>query len=246
MADTSSTEVAFSFTEAQLASLGAHLGDLQDTAAFLHEVERIIDLEIWSARNDSYGIPTTGVAADRLSAIERACACLIQDLGACDLDLRGAVSRGQVASKDWASTMLVEAASVIDENGEEWEGYSGYISDTLFSVQTLGALAHSARDRLGKPKRGDVSAYELRKQNFEESIVGQYYLKFGRYPAKTNGGAFHEAMKIFYKCAEFSHSNSFQRICKAISRYTNNAGNDSIPEILRPNPKPHPRSRKVE
>tara|TARA_R110002049_G_scaffold188251_7_gene356620 strand:- start:15355 stop:16038 length:684 start_codon:yes stop_codon:yes gene_type:complete len=217
----------FKFTAEQLVELKALLGPSQSVEQFLCNVEGCINQAVWVRDNDKYAPVTLRQMKNRLHKYEQLCTAFVQAVSVIDADL--SKPNLQVGEIDWPAILQIEAATFMDVNDCKQEFTDGYVSQVVDSVRTLGNLCKIAKDNVPPPRKGDLSSNETMVQMFEDGIIDAYLSAFGSYPAKTNGGAFHEALNTFYRCAGYSESNSFQRMWKAIDRVAESLAHNPIP-----------------
>ena len=222
----------FTFTDVQLVELKALLGDSQSVEGFLGVVEGWINDAIWVRGKGKdkykYAPVTLRQMIDRLDKYERFCTEFVQGVSAIEADL--SKPNLDVGEIDWPAIMKIEAAQLTDADGHRQDFTDGFVSDVVESVRTLGNLCKTAKESIPPPEKGGLTPHEIMFQRLEDGIVEAFAQAFGRYPAKTDGGAFHEAMSTFYELAGYPGSNSYQRVWKAVDRCTEAAGHGPIPE----------------
>lgn len=220
----------FQFADVHRVELKALLGPSQCVGAFLDEVERWINEAIWARgkgkSNYQYAPVTLRQMKDRLDKYERLCTAFLEGMSVIDEDLSKYNDR--VREKDWPAILQIEAATLTEVDGTRRDFTDGFVSEVVGSVRTLEKLCKSAKDSLPPPKKGDLSPHEVMFQFFEDGIVEAYNNFFGRYPAKTDGAAFLEAMNAFYRFAGYPGGNSSQRVRKAVERCAEAADQKSI------------------
>lgn len=228
----------FVFSPDQLEELHMLLGNSKETELFLASAEGWVNQAIWVREKDKYGITSLAQMKVRLRKYEEHCKQFLQSMS--ELDEGLITESEQAAELDWRAILLIEGAELPGLGGRVQKSEDGIVSEVLAGVRKIGELCSEAINYVPQSRRGDLSADETMLQLTEDGIVGAYLEAFGCYPAKTNGGAFHEAMKIVYRSAGYSHSNSYQRLHKAIDRYAQASGHDPVPDQFKPKRNLHP------
>ena len=220
--------VRFKLSEEQLVDFTALLGPHEDVEQFLGKVEGWINEALWVSDKEQYAPVTLRQMIVRLDKYERICNKFVQEVRAIDADL--SKPHLQVGAIDWPAILLIEGATLTDDDGNRHDFTDGFVSEVVESVRTLGVLCKLAKDSVPPPKKGDLSTYEIKLQRFEDGVVDAYKQTFGCYPAKTQGSAFYRAMNVFYRIAGYSVSNSHQRVGKAVDRCAEILGHNPTPE----------------
>ena len=217
------------------------LGDTEQTQRFVEKLIDSIDITITTkglpnlVRNNSQRF-------DDLKKIDKAAKKLVTALKPVSVKYGEVYSRKSEEGQGFMENVDVILASSLSHKLTDKSSNSDP-NQIINLIETLNLLSVCCVEvsEFFKPMKGSRSSDEERMQLFEELCVFNYRESYDCLPAKNPNGAFLKVMIEAYKEAGFSRAlgNAYQRLQKAINRYSENFCKDEA-ESMKPRRKLHP------
>ena len=219
------------------------LGETEQTQKFLKRLIDCIDDAILTNRLTPNIFRTNGQRFGDLKKINEAAKDLVMALKPVRVDYEASYDEDTEEGQDFIENVDPSLGAYLMMELRERTGDSdpNQIIKLIETLSSLSVCCNTVGDKLFTPKRGDKSPDEMRMQVFEHSCVFHYLASYNCLPAKSPGGAFLKVMIEAYKEAGFPQAlgNAYQRLQKAINRYSENFCKDEA-ESMKPRRKLHP------